>query len=89
MVNLLLLLKFKNLPVKNSFFHESCQVLQKPTEPFEVYIVLIVISLHFIQKPTHEHQLLKSQILSTKLQINLKLQYSMTKTGLDFEFRSF
>jgi hypothetical protein len=42
--------------------------------------VLIVISLHFMQKPIHKHKLLKSQIPSTKLQINLKLQYPMTKT---------
>jgi hypothetical protein len=42
--------------------------------------VLIVISLHFMQKSIHKHKLLKSQIPSTKLQINLKLQYPMTKT---------
>ena len=36
-----------------------------------------------MQKPIHKHKLLKSQIPSTKLQINLKLQYSMTKTGLE------
>jgi hypothetical protein len=35
---------------------------------------------HKTQKPIHKHQLLKSQLPSTKLQINLKLQYSMTKT---------
>jgi len=33
-----------------------------------------------MQKPIHKQQLLKSQIPSTKLQIKLKLQYSMTKT---------
>ncbi len=33
-----------------------------------------------MQKPIHKHKLLKSQIASTKLQINLKLQYPMTKT---------
>jgi hypothetical protein len=50
-------------------------------------ISLKVISLHFMQKPIHKHKLLKSQITSTKLQINsklqyqnLKLQYPMTKT---------
>ena len=50
--------------------------------------VLIVISLHFMQKPIHKHKLLKSQIPSTKLQmvrqahhpepsrrVNLNLQY--------------
>ena len=42
--------------------------------------ILIVISLHFMQKPIHSRRLLKSQIPSTKLQIKLKLQYSMTKT---------
>jgi hypothetical protein len=40
----------------------------------------MAISLHFMQKPIHKHKLLKSQIPSTKLQINLKLQYQMTKT---------
>jgi hypothetical protein len=30
-----------------------------------------------MQKPIHRHKLLKSQIPSTKLQINLKLQYDL------------
>jgi len=58
-------------------------------------LFLIVISLHFMQAPINKHQMLKSQITSTpperrrasKLQINYKLQYSMTKTIDKFVFR--
>ena len=61
-------------------------------DPEDILRVLIIISLHFMQKSISKHQLLKSQIPSTKLQmvrqahhpelsrrVNLKLQYSMTK----------
>ena len=59
------------------------------------YRVLIVISLHFIQKPIHKHHMLKSQITSTpperrrasKLQTNYKFQCPMTKTVDMFVFR--
>jgi len=50
------------------------------------YRVLIVISLHLLQKPIPKYHLLKSQITSTKLQTNLKFQYPMTQTGLECLF---